>query len=84
MDTLRVEVERKMSFSHSHHKLRRFFTVTIAVTTILIFEPDRVRKDILVVPCLDLSIFLVSFQRFGFETLFSSLGTRLTTHLAAP
>ena len=80
---MRLRVERKMSFSHSHHKLRRFFKVTIAVTTILIFEPDRVRKDILVVPCLDLSIFSSVSNGLGLRHYFSSLGTRLTTHLAA-
>ena len=52
MDNLKVEIKAvkggKMSFSHSHHNLLRclFF---MAVTTILMFEPDRVRKIVLVV-----------------------------------
>ena len=35
------------------------FCFGMAVTTILIFEPDRVRKDVLVVSCLAIVIFSV-------------------------
>ena len=66
VDTLKVEIEavkgRKMSFSHSYYNLLRFFR-KMAVTSILILEPDRVRKDVLVVACL--AIFIFSVVSYG-------------------
>ena len=42
----------------------------MTVTTILIFEPDRVRKDVLVVACLATFIFsLVSYGLRDFPTV---------------
>ena len=47
MNTLKVEIEtvkgRKMSFSHTYHNPHRFFG-TMAVTTILDFEPRRIEN----------------------------------------
>ena len=66
MDTLKVEIEavkgRKISFSHSYYNLHRFFG-KMAVTSILILEPDRVRKDVLLVACL--AIFIFSVVSYG-------------------
>ena len=73
MDASKVKIEvvkgGKMSFSHSQHNLQRFWFV-MAVTTILMFEPDRVRKDVLVVSCLATFISsLVSYGLLDFPTV---------------
>jgi len=62
MNPLKVKSETvkgsKMSFSHSYHNLLGFFG-KMAVKRILILEMDRVSKDVLVVACLAIFIFLV-------------------------
>ena len=73
VDTLKVEIEavkgRKMSFSHSYYNLLRFFR-KMAVTSILILEPDRVRKDVLVVTRLAIFIFsVVSYGLWAFPSV---------------
>ena len=62
MDTLKAEIEAVKSKKNEvlaiHIVIALAFWYVVPVTTILIFEPYRVRKDVLVVACLVTFIFL--------------------------
>ena len=80
----------KMQNSSVSIALNTYFGLSWLSLTILIFEPDRVRRDVLVVSCVATFIFSSASNGFwDFPTVpiapphyFSSLGTRLTTHWA--